>query len=75
MQKLIDEAVPANVIKSVIFNSKVVHRIFRIDSVADDTVMVSKTQEGDGNEEHNVGTVILEESLTLHYYYYLFIYR
>ena len=61
--KLIDEALAANVIKSVIFNGKVSYRIVRADPVGDDTVLVPETQEIDDNNEH-VGTVFLEESLT-----------
>ena len=61
--KLIDEALAANVIKSVIFNGKVSYRIVRADPVGDDTVLVPETQEIDGNDEH-VSTVFLEEILT-----------
>ena len=43
--KLIDEALAANIIKSVIFNGKVAYRIVRVDSVGDDTVLVPETQE------------------------------
>ena len=61
--KLIDEALAANIIKSVIFNGKMAYRIVRADSVGDDTVLVPETQEIDGNNEH-VSTLFLEESLT-----------
>ena len=61
--KLIDEALAANVLKFVIFNGKVPHRIVRADPTGDDTVLVPETQEIDGNNEH-VSTVFLEESLT-----------
>ena len=61
--KLIDEALAANVTKSVIFNGKVPHRIVRADPIGDDTVLVPETQEIDVNNEH-VSTVSLEESLT-----------
>ena len=60
--KLTDEALVANVIKSVIFNGKIAYRIVRADSVGDDAVLVPETQEIDGNNEH-VSTVFLEESL------------
>ena len=53
----------ANVIKSVIFNGKVLYRIVRADPVGNDTVLVPETQEIDGNNEH-VSTDSLEESLT-----------
>ena len=65
--KLIVEAVAANAIKSII--GKVAHRIVTPDSVTDDTVLVPEIQENDGNEEndrndeHNIDSVILEESL------------
>ena len=48
----IDEALAANIIKSVIFNGKVAYRIARADSVGDDTILVPETQESDGNNEH-----------------------
>ena len=60
--KLIDKALAANIIKSVIFNGKVAYRIVRADSVGDDTVLVPETQEIDGSNEH-VSTVFLEKSL------------
>ena len=60
--KLIDEALAANVIKSVMVNGKVSYRIVRADPVGDDTLLVPETQEIDGNNEH-VSTVFLEESL------------
>ena len=60
--KLIDEALAANIIKSVIFNGKVAYRIVRADSVGDDTVLVPEIQEIDGSNGH-VSTVFLEKSL------------
>lgn len=65
--KLIVEAAAANVIKSII--AKAAYRIVTPDSVTDDTVLVPEIQENDGNEENegndeqNVDSVILEESL------------
>ena len=50
--KLIDEALAANIIKSVIFDGKAAYRIVRGDSVGDDTVLVPETLETDGNKEH-----------------------
>ena len=61
--KLIDEALAANIIKSVIFDGKAAYRIVRADSVGYDTVLAPETLETDGNNEH-VSTVFLEESLT-----------
>lgn len=43
--KLIDEAIVANITKSVIFSGKVAFRIIRANSNADDTIIVSETQE------------------------------
>ena len=43
--KLIDEAIVANIIKSVIFNGQVAFRIFMGDSNADVTIIVPETQE------------------------------
>ena len=43
--KLIDEATVANITKSVIFSGKVAFRIIRANSNADDTIIVSETQE------------------------------
>ena len=60
--KLIDEALAANIIKSVIFNGKATYKIVRADSVEDDTVLVPETQDTDGSNEH-VSTVFFEESL------------
>ena len=59
--KLTDEALAANIIKSIIFNGKAAFRIVRADSVGDDTVLVSETQDIDGNNKH-VSTDFSEES-------------
>ena len=40
--KLIDEAIVANIIKSVIFDCKVAFRIIKADSNANDTIVVSE---------------------------------
>ena len=61
--KFTDETLAVNVVKFVIFNGKVAHRIMRADSVGDVMVLVTETQEVDGNNEH-ISTVFLEESLT-----------
>ena len=41
--KLIDEAIVANITKSVIFNGNVAFRIIRADSNADDAIIVPET--------------------------------
>ena len=51
--KLIDEAIVANMIKSVIFNSKVALKIIRPDSNADDTIIVPETQEDNSHVVEN----------------------
>ena len=56
--KLIDEAIVANIIKSVIFNCKVAFRIIRADSYADDAIVVSETQE---NKSHVVQNDVIED--------------
>ena len=59
--KLIEEAICANVIKSVIFNGKVTYRIVSTDSVTDDTVLAPDTQEitmKDNHEENSNTTVV-----------------
>ena len=63
--KLIEEAVCANVIKSVIFNGKVSYRIVRMDSVTDDTVLAPDTQEitmKDNRDENSNTTVAIEDT-------------
>ena len=62
---MIEEAICANVIKSVIFNGKVSYRIVRMDSVTDDTVLASDTQEitmKDNHEENSNITVVTEDT-------------
>lgn len=51
IMKFTDETLAANVVKFDIFNGKVAHRIMRADSVGDVTVLVTETQEIDGNNE------------------------
>ena len=63
--KLIEEAICANVIKSVIFNGKVSYRIVRTNSVTDDTVLAPDTQEitmKDNHEENSNTTVFIEDT-------------
>ena len=62
---MIEEAVCANIIKSVIFNGKVSYGIVRTDSATDDTVLVSDTQEitmKDNHEENSNTTVVIEDT-------------
>ena len=61
--KLIDEALAANIIKSVIFNGKTAYGIVRANSIGDHIVLVPGTQDIDGNNEH-VSTALLEGCLT-----------
>ena len=63
--KLIEEAIRVNVIKSVIYNGKVSCRIVRTNSVADDTVLAPDTQEitmKDNHEENSNTTVVIEDT-------------
>ena len=63
--KLIEETVCANIIKSVIFNRKVSYRIVRMDSVTDDTVLAPDTQEitiKDNCDENSNTTVAIEDT-------------
>ena len=63
--KLIEETVCANIIKSVIFNDKVSYRIVRMDSVTDDTVLAPDTQEitiKDNCDENSNTTVAIEDT-------------
>ena len=63
--KLIEETVCANIIKSVIFNGKVSYRIVRMDSVTDDTVLAPDTQEitiKDNCDENSNTTVAIEDT-------------
>ena len=56
--KLIDEAIVANIIKSVICDGKVAFRIIRADSNADDTIVVPETQE---DNSHVVQNDVIED--------------
>ena len=51
--KLIDEAIVANIIKSVIFKGKVAVRIVSADSNADDTIVVPEMQEDNSHIVQN----------------------
>ena len=62
-KNLIEEALVANAIKSVIFNGKVAYRIVRTDSAADDTLFVPDNQESDCNDaENNKNYQIVEDT-------------
>ena len=43
-ERLIDEAVQANIVKPIMFNDKISYRIVKIDSVDDATISVPDTQ-------------------------------
>ena len=63
--KLMEEDICTNVIKSAIFNGKVSYRMVRTDSVADDTVLAPDTQEitmKDNHEENSNTTVVIEDT-------------
>ena len=51
VKDLIEEAIVANVIKSVIFNGKVTWGTLRVDSVVDYMIFIPETQEVDGHDE------------------------
>ena len=60
---LIEEALVANAIKSVVFNGKVAYRIVRTDSAADDTLFAPDAQESHCNDaENNKNTRIVEDT-------------
>ena len=60
---MIEEALVASAIKSVIFTGKVAYRIVRTDSAADDTLFVPDTQESDCNDaKNNNNTQIVEDT-------------
>ena len=68
-KNLIDEALAANMIKSVTFNKKVAYRIVSTDTtadgIADDTIFVPETQEPICNGTVSNATVVVEETLSL----------
>ena len=57
---MIEEATVANVIKYVNFNGKFAYKIVTTDSVADDTIFISETQEADCHDKENNATVTIE---------------
>ena len=61
-KNLIEEFIVANVMKSVIFNSKVADRIVRMDSVVDDTIFIPEIREIDCHDEENNATAIIEDT-------------
>ena len=64
-KKLIEEALLAKIIKSVIFNGKVAYRIVRADPV-NDSLFVQETQESEcNNEDDNSNTQIVEDTLVV----------
>ena len=65
---MIEKAICANLIKSVIFNGKVSYRIVRSDSVTDSTVLVPHTQEiviNDNHEENSNSKTVKQLSLKI----------
>ena len=64
-ENLIDEAVQANIIKSIMFNGKISYRIVKTDSVDDATILVSNTQVDNSEDERtDANTISLEENTT-----------
>ena len=64
-EHLIDEAVQANIVKSIMFNGKISYRIVKTDSVDDATILVSNTQVDNSEDERtDANTISLEENTT-----------
>ena len=64
-ETLIDEAVQANSVKSIMFNGKISYRIAKKDSFGGSTILVPDTQANTSEDERtDADTVILEESTT-----------
>ena len=61
-ENLIEEALAANTIKSVIFNDKTAYRIVKKNSTADDTILAANTQEDDSSIEQNEETIIIRDT-------------
>ena len=67
VENLIEEAVEANIVKSIIFNGKKSYRVVKTDSFDDDTILVPHTQTGNSEDErtdHDTNTIFPEESTT-----------
>ena len=64
-EHLIDEAVQANIVKSIMFNGKISYRIVKTDSVDDATISVSNTQVDNSEDKRtDANTISLEENTT-----------
>ena len=66
-ENLIEEAVEANIVKSIIFNGKKYYRVVKTDSFDDATSLVPDTQTGNSEDERtddDTNTIFPEESTT-----------
>ena len=64
-ENVIDEAVQANIVKSIIFNGKISYRIVKTDSVDDAIISVLDTQVDNSEDERtDANTIFLEENTT-----------
>ena len=64
-ENLIDEAVQANIVKSIMFNGKISYRIVKTDSVDDATISVPDAQVDNLEDERtDANTIFLEENTT-----------
>ena len=66
-ENLIEEAVEANIVKSIIFNGKKSYRVVKTDSFDDATILVPDTQTGNSKDERtddDTNTIFPEESTT-----------
>ena len=64
-EHLIDEAVQANIVKSIMFNGKISYRIVKTDSVDDATISVPDTQVDNSEDERtDPNKIFLDENKT-----------
>ena len=64
-ENVIDKAVQANIVKSIMFNGKISYRIVKTDSVDDATISVSNTQVDNSEDKRtDANTISLEENTT-----------
>ena len=64
-ENLIDEAVQANTIKSIMLKGKILYRIVKIDSVDETTISVPDTEVDNSEDERtDANTIFLEENTT-----------
>ena len=67
LENLIEEAVEANIVKSIIFNDKKSYRVVKTDSFDDATILVPDTQTGNSEDERtddDTNAIFPEESTT-----------